>query len=220
MAHFESLSHSIYNFEGGRFVRNCREVPFQQSTERFWFVRNCREVPFQQSTERFWGRVVRNCREVSFQQSTERFWSRFVRNCREVPFQQSTERFWGRFVRNCREVPFQQSTERFWSRFVRNCREVPFQQSTERFWSSPSPSALSQTVHRRCFWCGSSMLPTKVVQWWLFVDFALLNGQLNPFYTEWTLLPYILEESIFNLRGVRLCSLRYSCWKMAEQLAK
>ena len=32
------------------------------------------------------------------------------------------------------------------------------------------------------------------------------SGQtFNPFYTERTLLLYILAESIFNLRGVRLC---------------
>ena len=37
----------------------------------------------------------------------------------------------------------------------------------------------------------------------------------NSFHTERTLLPYILEESIFNLRAIRFCYFR---WKMAEQL--
>ena len=35
---------------------------------------------------------------------------------------------------------------------------MPFQQSTVRFLSFPSPSTLSQTVLRRCFCCGSSVL--------------------------------------------------------------
>ena len=30
-----SLSHSTYNFGRGRFVRDCRSVPFRRSTERF-----------------------------------------------------------------------------------------------------------------------------------------------------------------------------------------
>ena len=35
---------------------------------------------------------------------------------------------------------------------------MPFHQSTERSLSSPSPKTLSQTVHRRYFCCGSSLL--------------------------------------------------------------
>ena len=50
-------------------------------------------------------------------------------------------------------------------RFVWNCRYVPFQQSTERFLSSPIPRSLSQTVHKRCFCCGSSVLPTMILHW-------------------------------------------------------
>ena len=40
--------------------------------------------------------------------------------------------------------------------------------------SSLSTSTLSQTVHRRCFCYGSSVLPTKFVLWRPFVDFDLL----------------------------------------------
>ena len=42
--------------------------------------------------------------------------------------------------------------------------------------------------------------------------------KFNPFYTECTLLQYILEESIFNLRGVRFCSLRYFVRKWLKNL--
>ena len=43
----------------------------------------------------------------------------------------------------------------------------------------------------------------------------------NPFHIEGTLLSYILEESIFNLSSVRLCSLiKIFLLEKAEQLAK
>ena len=40
--------------------------------------------------------------------------------------------------------------------------------------SPPFPNTLSQIVHRRCFCCGSSVLPTKFVQWRPFIDLDLL----------------------------------------------
>ena len=42
----------------------------------------------------------------------------------------------------------------------------------------------------------------------------------NPLHTGGLFHCYMLDRSIFDLRGDRLCLIRYSGWKIAEQLAK
>ena len=44
--------------------------------------------------------------------------------------------------------------------------------------------------------------------------------KLNPLHTGGLFHCYMLDGSIFDLRGDRLCLIRYFGWKIAEQLAK
>ena len=68
--------------------------------------------------------------------------------------------------------------------------------------SSPSPSTLSKKVHRRCFCCGSSVLPARFVQWSPFVDFDLLCVAVGLSYTSYLyrkiLTSFVLCSVLFN----------------------
>ena len=82
-------------------------------------------------------------------------------------------------------------------RFMRNCRKVPFQQPTERFSGFPSPSTLSQTVHRRCFCCESQYYQQNA-----FFDFDLLYFKVilsfSCFCTDKIFTSFFLCSVLFN----------------------
>ena len=77
-----------------------------------------------------------------------------------------------------------------------------------RLWTvSADTQSITETSVHWYIQCRNALMVNSKLQSTARQSLAHANSgfEINPFYTEWTLLPYVLEDSIFNFRGVRLC---------------